>query len=126
MDFGMFISLVAIAIALGALWVAGDALGKIEDQTQVILQSHIQPLRADVQKITQHLNKIQKSIGSANGTEKDLQHRFTRQDEIVAELEDRVVKLRQDLDAFDKSIPGRYRVAPGRKATKSRVDPSFQ
>jgi len=126
MDFGMFISLVAIAIALGALWVAGDALGKIEDQSQVILQSHIQPLRADVQKITQHLNTIQKSIGSANGTEKDLQHRFTRQDEIVAELEDRVVKLRQDLDAFDKSIPGRYRVALGQKATKSRVDPSFQ
>lgn len=126
MDFGMFVSLVAIAIALGALWVAGDALGKIEDQTQVLLQSHIHPLRADVQKITQHLNKIQKTIGSADGTEKDLQHQFTRQVETVTDLVDKVDKLRQDLEALDHSVPGRYRIAPGQKASKSKVDPSFQ
>lgn len=126
MDFAMFTSLVAIAIALGALWVAGDALGKIEDQTQVFLKSHIHPLRADVQNITQHLNKIQKNMSRANELEKNIQNQFANQMESVADLADKVDKLHQDLYALDQSVPGRYRTTSGQKAIKSQSDPSFQ
>ena len=118
MDFAVFISLVSVAIAMGALWVAGEALGKIEDQNQIFLQSHIQPLRTEVKKISKKLNTVQQRVGDVDGIEQELQKEFSGHTKMIEEIEQKLTEIRRDLDMIDHSVPDRYRTAEYLKGPK--------
>jgi len=126
MEFASFVSVLAILIALGALWLASDALRRLDAHSQSIVNAHVKPVRTEVDKISDKLHSLQKAVASIDKLEKNADERFSAYGETLEALKADVSLINKDLEALDQSIPGRYRTKVATPPAKAKDTPSIQ
>jgi len=127
MAFSTVIAILAIGIALVALWLVSDILKKVEGQNEKFLRAHIATLREEIRDTDRSVAKVSKAIALINEANTTVDKRLTGHASDVEGLIGKIAKVAEDLDYLDRSIPQRLRVrvvppaeADGKTATKPK------
>lgn len=114
-----FLSVLAIMIALGALWMLAEAGKKIEEQNQKFFDTHIRSLKATVTEQAKTLDALSRSVGGLESDLQALRERGQRAESQMAAVESGLRALTEALKNLDQSIPQRYRLRVAKNGNDS-------
>lgn len=100
---GVVVGVLAMFVALAAVFFANIAMRKVDESSQVFLRSHIDPLAAEIAEIRGTLNKTKKLAESHQG---DLAGLKELRQELSGALRDIEVRINELKDAAP-ARPGR-------------------
>ena len=109
MDFAILAAILALFMSMGAMWLTGGVLKKLDEQNQIFLQTHISSLRKDVKGLESGLHKAEGSLADVKNIREGMQARLTEHTTQLEKLKTEMEKLNKEMFILDRSIPDRYR-----------------
>ena len=109
MDFAILAAILALFMSMGAMWLTGGVLKKLDEQNQIFLQTHITSLRKDVKGMEAGLHKTGASIADLQNVREGMQTRLTEHTTQIEKLKTEIARLNKEIFVLDRSIPDRYR-----------------
>lgn len=127
MAFSTVIAILAIGIALVALWLVSDILKKVEGQNEKFLRAHIAALREEIRDTDRSIAKVAKGVAALHEGHTAFDKRFNEHTADIEAVRGQIAKVAENLDFLDRSIPQRFRVrvvppaeADGKTAAKAK------
>lgn len=131
MSFATIIAVLAMGVALVALWLVSDVIKKVESQNEKFVQAHISSIRDEIRSTDRALAKAVKAVKvlteGTDVTDKRINAHTTDFDNVRS----RIAKIADELEQLDRSIPQRYRARvatpkEGDKKADSKAKPTVQ
>lgn len=112
MGLTMIIAILAFAIALVSLWLVSDVVKKVEAQFESFLHTHIVTIHEEIRVTNQTLAREVQEVKALTEKIADIDN-----------LRGNIVKVAENMEKLDQSIPLRYRVnmVPPEKAEQKVV-----
>lgn len=106
---GTILGVIALFVALAALWFVNDVVRRIERQNQQLLETHVKAVKDAVEDCVSQIKGIEKRAAESARQVADLAQKQGEANDRLAETRAAVEKVRVDLEALDKSIPVNFR-----------------
>lgn len=110
---GELIGVIAVFIAMVALWLASDTLKKVDNQNQKFVEVYIKKLRAEVAEARNETDKMYRSVKALEDKAAALHVKHENDSARLQKLTESVQTLQAALSQLDESIPQRLRVVRG-------------
>lgn len=118
MEFAALVAILALFMSMGAMWLTGGLLRKLDEQTQIFLQTHVKSLRQDVKAIDSRLHQTDRTISTLEKNRADMQAYLQEHSEQISHLNNELAKLNSQILDLENSIPDRYRIRTTTKPPK--------
>lgn len=106
---GSILGVVALFVALAALWFVNDVVKRIERQSQQLLEAHLKGIKESVEECESGIKALEKKAAESNRHMSDLSQKHKEIQEEIAGNRAVIDKLRMDFDALDRCIPASLR-----------------
>jgi hypothetical protein len=108
-----FLSVIAFLMALGAVFLANDAIRKAESKNDAFIKGHVDSLK---EKIKQNANFIQELRDELNEMNETNQNKLKTDQDRLDKVEETLIKLSTDLSELNESIMPQALKKPHKKA----------
>ena len=115
-DLGTVFGVVALMVALAALWFVNDVVRRIERQNQQFLETHLRGVREAVDGCLAKLAGIERNADGLAGRVADLQKKGEAMEKAQSQHRGQLDAMREGLERLDRELSSRQRPAPGRRA----------
>ena len=106
---GSILGVVALFVALAALWFVSDVVKRIERQSQQLLETHVRAVKEAVEACESRIKGVEKDAAETARQNADLVKKGAETKQSLIELGTVVEKIRIDLETLDASIPASHR-----------------
>jgi len=115
----LIVSFLALTTALGALWMASNALKNTEENLQEFTNNILRENEKNRKSMMTEVTKTSKSLADIKKNAKNATEQINSHSKAIKELQLKVAMLEENLSDLDQSIPKQYRKAkPVKKSSK--------
>lgn len=111
---GTVFGVIALLVALAALWFVNDVVKRVERHNQQFLETHLRTVRESIDACTTRLNDLDRKAGEMAGQVADLQRKDEELRKAQSDHHGRVEALREEVERLDK-LSVRQRPPSGRR-----------
>jgi len=108
---GTILGVIALAVALAALWFVNDVVKRIERQSQQLLETHVRAIKEAVTACESKVRGVEKDAAESDRKIADLVKKDAEVRQSLSESRAVVEQVRADLAALDALIPASFRNA---------------
>lgn len=111
---GTVFGVIALLVALAALWFVNDVVRRIERQNQQFVETHLRSLREVVDGSAAKVGGLERKLDEAAGRISELQKKGDALDKAQNEHEGRLAAMHDSLERLGRELSSNQRAARGR------------
>ncbi len=113
---GTIVGVIALLVALAALWFVNDVVRRLERQNRQFLETHLRSLRDAIEGCSVKVEGLGRQLDEAAGRIAELQKKGEALGQVQSEHEGRLEAMRDGLERIGREHSAGQRPAGGRRA----------